>query len=183
MTPRSVTTVVAERNGLGESHVESEWTGHRHRDLGHFESVSEACALMVVGEHEHLGLAGQSTKGRGVQDAIAIAFEAGAIRVGFLGNETMAGAHRARGQTGQTGLGEIFARLALEDAGLTAAGPRIGVGHDDRVGDVAGHGAGPTLGTFGDVSMSRVVLRDLVSGPVVLHDVEVTSGVCRERCQ
>jgi hypothetical protein len=56
----------------------------RARDLGDLERVRQPGPLMVVGEHEDLGLAGEPTERRGVQDAVAVALEAGAERVGLL---------------------------------------------------------------------------------------------------
>ena len=47
---------------------------------------------MVVGEDEYLRLAGESSERGRVQDAVAVAFEAGALRVGGLGQGTVAGA-------------------------------------------------------------------------------------------
>ena len=52
-------------------------------DLGDLEGVGEPGALVVVGEDEHLGLAGQAAERAGVQDAVAVALEAGAPRVGL----------------------------------------------------------------------------------------------------
>jgi hypothetical protein len=40
--------------------------------------------LVIVGEDKNLRLAGQSSKGTGVQDAITVAFEGGAILVGLF---------------------------------------------------------------------------------------------------
>jgi hypothetical protein len=52
--------------------------------LGHLERVGEPRALVVVGKDEDLCLAGQAPERRRVQDAVAIALEAGAQRVGLL---------------------------------------------------------------------------------------------------
>ena len=52
--------------------------------LGDLERVGEPGALVVVGEDEHLGLAGQAAERGGVQDAVAVALEAGAQRIGLL---------------------------------------------------------------------------------------------------
>ena len=67
-------------------------------DLGHLEGVGQPGALVVVGEDEHLGLAGQAPEGGGVQDAVAVALEAGAHRVGLLGDGPPAGAVRPGGR-------------------------------------------------------------------------------------
>ena len=167
VTAGAMTAVVAESDRLGECDVEAEGSRDRNRDLGDFESVSEARSLMVVGKDEDLGLAGQSTERGGVKNAIAIALETGAERIGLLRDGSPSGADRPGGQAGQARFGGVFAGLAIEDACVTASGPRITVRHDDRVGDVAGHRARPSSRTFGDVSSSRVVV----------HVHEVTSGV------
>ena len=57
----------------------------RRGHLGHLEGVGQPGALVVVGEDEDLGLAGQAPEGGGVQDAVAVALEAGAPGVGRLG--------------------------------------------------------------------------------------------------
>ena len=81
----AVPAVVAEGDGLGEGDVEAERPGHRRGDLGDLEGVGEPGALVVVGEHEHLRLAGQAAERRGVEDAVAVALEARPPRVGLLG--------------------------------------------------------------------------------------------------
>ncbi len=167
MAAGAVSAIVSEGDGFGECDIEAERTGDRDGDLSDFESMSEPRALVVVGEHEHLGLAGQSTERGGVEDAIAVALEAGSERIGFLGNRAMSGTDRSRGEARELCFGEIFTILALECSRLAATRPGVGVGDDDRFGTVAGHGARPTLGALGDVSLRHVVL----------HEAEVTSGV------
>ena len=80
--PGAVPAVVAEGDGLGEGHVEADGPGDGRGHLGHLQGMGEAGALVVVGEHEDLGLAGQASERRGVQDAVTVAFEAGAQRIG-----------------------------------------------------------------------------------------------------
>jgi hypothetical protein len=104
---------VAERDRLGERHVEPQSTGDRHRHLGHLEGVGQSGALVVVGEDEHLRLAGQATKGGGVQDAVTVAFETGPLGVGFLGAEPVAGAVRPGGAVGHPGVLGPFAGDAV----------------------------------------------------------------------
>ena len=173
MTPGAVAAVVAEGDGLGERHVETEGACNRYRDLRHFEGMSESRALMVVGKDEDLGLAGQPTKSRGVQDAITIPLETCAERIGFFGNDAVARADRSGGETSQTTLGQVFACLSIEDAGLATPGPGVAVRHHDRVGHVAGHGAGPSFGPGGEILCVPVVR-------VTAHVVEVTSEVWQE---
>lgn len=147
--------VVSERDGFGEGDVEAERSGHRHRDLGHFERVREASALMIVGEHEHLGLAGETAKRRGVENAVAIALEARAERIGILVDGALTGTDRPGGQASHRTVEVLFARAAFDEADLAGSGPRIGVSECDRVVASAGHGAGPAFGPFGDVGIDR----------------------------
>ncbi len=63
MPARAMATVVADRNRLGEGDVESDCLGDRASDLSHLECVGESGALMIVWEHEHLGLSCETTKG------------------------------------------------------------------------------------------------------------------------
>ena len=75
-----VAAVVPEGDGFGERHVQPQRPRDRGGDLGDLERVGEPGPLVVVGEDEHLRLAGQPAKGAGVQDAVAVAFEARAVR-------------------------------------------------------------------------------------------------------
>ena len=83
---RPVPAVVAEGDGLGQRHVEPARPGDARRHLGHLEGVAEPGPLVVGGEDEDLGLARQAPEGRRVQDAVPVAFEAGAPGVGLLGH-------------------------------------------------------------------------------------------------
>ena len=82
---RAVPAVVAERDRLGERHVEAAGAGDGGGHLRHLERVGEPCPLVVLGEDEDLGLAGQPAEGGGVEDAVAVALEAGPPLVGLLG--------------------------------------------------------------------------------------------------
>ena len=97
----AVPAVVPQGDGLRERRVQPQHPGHRHRHLGHLERMGEPRALVVVGEHEHLRLARQAAEGSGVEDAIAVAFETGAPRIGLFLHRPVAGLGRASGQRGQ----------------------------------------------------------------------------------
>ncbi len=86
MTAGPVPAVVAERDGLCERDVEAARARDRSRDLCHLERVREAGALVILGEHEDLRLAGEAPKRRGVQDAVPVALEARSPRVGLFGH-------------------------------------------------------------------------------------------------
>jgi hypothetical protein len=75
---------------------------------------------MVLGEDEYLGLAGQATERRRVQDAIAVTLEAGSPLVGLFGPRTFAGTCGARGSRREQRRFEFFA--------LGAATRRDGLG-------------------------------------------------------
>ncbi len=101
MSARAVAAVVAEGDGLGEGHVEAAGPGDAGGHLGHLERVGQPGALVVVGEDEDLGLAGQATKGGGVEDAVAVAFEAGPPRIGLVRPGPVAGTDRPGGRRRQ----------------------------------------------------------------------------------
>ena len=127
---RAVPAVVAEGDGLGQRDVEPEGAGHRRGHLGDLEGVREAGPLVVVGEHEDLGLAGQAAEGGGVEDAVAVALEARAPLVGLLGTVAVAGADGAGGRRRE----QLVLELLAGDPAQTTArrrGVRVGVGEAD----------------------------------------------------
>ena len=68
--------IVRQREGLGEVLVEAERARKRAGDLGGLKGMGKAGAEMVaLMEDEHLRLVGEPAKGRGVNDAVAIAAE------------------------------------------------------------------------------------------------------------
>ena len=102
-------------------------------DLGDLERVRQPSALMIVGEHEHLRLAGEPAERAGVQDAIAVAFEARAPRIG---QPRRWRASRRRSPVVADGASALalglLAVLAVDERTRSGAGPRIGVGEGDR---------------------------------------------------
>ena len=126
-----VAAVVAEGDGLGEGHVEAAGPGDGGGDLRHLERVGEAGALMVLGEDEDLCLAGQPAERGGVEDAVAVALEAGAPGVGLLGLRPVAGARRRGSRPGASSESSSSSRSArpLGRAGGTwSAGGDSGAG-------------------------------------------------------
>ncbi len=103
-------------------------------------------ALVVGGEDEDLGLARQPPEGRRVQDAVPVPLEAGAPRVGLLGDGAPApgrGPGRPRGEHQVLGR---FARRAPEGLYLGAgseAGGGVGMRRAQALVTVPGHGGGP----------------------------------------
>ena len=108
---------------------------------------------MVLGEHEHLGLAGQPAEGAGVQDPVPVSLEAGALRVGgFLGRP----GRRRRGTGSHPAASSSSSALLPvlggpgHDDGRCGRWP-AGVGLPDLVGSaqvatlVAGHGPRPAV--------------------------------------
>src|SRR5690606_39274760 len=101
MATRPVPAVVTDRDRLGESDVEAGRPGNRGGHLVHLEGVREAGALMVLGEHEDLRLAGQPSKRRRVQDAVPVPLEAGPLRIRLLRALAVTGAPGPRGASPQ----------------------------------------------------------------------------------
>ena len=63
MTERRMAEIVAQGGSLGEVFVELERAGERTRDLGHFQRVGQAGAVVVtLVEDEDLGLVGKPAK-------------------------------------------------------------------------------------------------------------------------
>ena len=118
-------------------------------DLCHFECVGEAGALVVVGEDEHLGLAGEPPKGRGMKDAIAIAFETGAERIRLLSENTVTRAGRPGGM-GREVLGfGVFSGHSVDHLAGARGRPRVGVGERDAVDPMTRHRRCPAGGSLG----------------------------------
>ena len=91
--------IVGERQRLREILVEAEHAGDRARDLRHLEAVGEPRAVMIAFViDEDLGLVFEATKGRRVEDAIAVALKDGPRRAFRLGDRGSArdAPHRAR---------------------------------------------------------------------------------------
>jgi len=106
---------VANGNRLGEGHVQTEWARYRPGNLCDFKGMSEPCPLVVVGEDEDLRLPGEASERRGVQDAVAVALEAGAYRrfVFVLIAHRRATAGRARRQRGGFNRFEMLTDLLM----------------------------------------------------------------------
>ena len=121
-----VPAVVAEGDGLGQGDVQPAGPRDGRGDLRHLERVGEAGALVVLGEDEDLGLAGQPAERGGVQDAVAVALEAGAPGIGLLGRGPVAGVRRPRGARRQQRVLEL---LALRPAARGASGWAAAGGH------------------------------------------------------
>jgi hypothetical protein len=85
MPERTMATVVAKSNGIGESDIQAQWSGDCGGYLSYFEGVGQSSSLMVIGKHKHLGFAGKATKGRGVQYSVSISFKTGPPLVGLFG--------------------------------------------------------------------------------------------------
>ncbi len=127
MTAGTMTTVVAERDCLGQCHVETQCSCNRGGHLRHLESMRETRALVVVGEDKNLCLARKATEGRRVQDAIAVAFEAGTERIGFFVSCACARADRACCVGGEEGVLVILAFVARHETVCPGGCVRVGV--------------------------------------------------------
>ncbi len=163
----TVPAVVPEGDRLGQGDVEAAGAGDGGRDLRHFERVREPRPLMVLGKHEDLGLAGEAPEGGGVEDAVAVTFEAGPPWVGLLDHDPVPGTDGVAGTRSQQGAFELLALLSTSrrrarwsgawrggsTSGPVAAaagidpGAGIGVGQPYRPG-VAVHGRSPACTAF-----------------------------------
>ena len=142
----AVAAVVAEGDGLGEGDVEAERPGDRRGHLGDLEGVREARALVVVGEHEHLGLAGEAAERRGVQDAVAIALEARPPLVGLLGAVAVTGADGTRRARREQLVLELLAGDPPDRSRRPRPASRRGRGGRRRPCGGAVHGRRPAVG-------------------------------------
>ena len=124
-----VAAVVGEGDRLGERDVEVRGTGDADRDLRDLDRVRQSSAEVVVfGRDEHLALPRQPAPGPRVLDAVEVALEAEAQRVGLLGTGADAGADRAGRPRRERGRRLGFALLAAPQAPAdvrvgTAVGP------------------------------------------------------------
>ncbi len=96
MPARPVPAVVPQGDGLGERHIQAARPCDGRGDLGHLERVGEPRALVILGEDEDLGLAGQPAERCGVQNAVAITFEAGPPGIGLFWFGPVTGVRGAR---------------------------------------------------------------------------------------
>src|SRR5262249_31140128 len=95
--------------------------------------------------------AGQAPEGGRMLDAVAVALEAGAQRIGFLGPAAVPGPNRAGGAGGGGGLLGGLAVLARPRRQVADLGVAVDVGPSQRAPGVAGHGGRPaplTLARF-----------------------------------
>jgi hypothetical protein len=114
-------------------------------------------SLVIVGKDEDLRFAGQASKCARMENAVAVAFETGAYRVGFFVGAPVARPQGAGCGRRQMGMLELFALMSQYDGPRFAAtGPRVGMGDDDGIGRIPGHGARPTFGALGEI-VARIV--------------------------
>jgi hypothetical protein len=154
-----VPAVVAQGDRLGQGHIEPAGPGDGRGHLGHLECVGEAGPLMVLGEDEHLGLAGQAAERGGVEDPVPVPLEAGAPGVRFLGPGPLTPAPTARVAPGARNPSSRSSRASRSRGGRTSSvgtgatgagasapvdpGRRVGVGQADRS-RIPRHRRGPT---------------------------------------
>ena len=76
MAERRVAEVVGERQRLGQILIEPQLAGERAGDLGYFQGVGQAGAVMIAFvEHENLGFVLQAPESRGMNHPVAVAPE------------------------------------------------------------------------------------------------------------
>lgn len=105
---------------------------------------------MIIGEDEHLCLAGEATEGGCVQNAVPVALETRAQCIGFLGSTAGARTDRARGIRGKKIVFVVLAFVARHQPLCARGRVRVGVCEANtrrRVGErMSRHGGGPHLG-------------------------------------
>ena len=161
MTARPVPAVVSDRDRFGERDVQPERPGDGPCHLGDLECVGQPGALVVVGKHEDLGLAGQAAERGGVQNPVSVAFETGSGAVRRLLDRAVAGPLRQGRTLAKRRLLDRLARLAFHRHAGGDVGVGVLVGPLDPVDLVAPHGGAPF-----DFSLGQLVL-----GP---HGVDAT---------
>ena len=76
MAERRMAEVVGERQRLGQILIEPQLAGERAGDLGHFQGVGQAGAVVIAFvEHENLGFVLQTPESRGMNHPVAVAPE------------------------------------------------------------------------------------------------------------
>jgi hypothetical protein len=78
--------IVPKCNGFSKHGVKPECARYSNGYLCNFKSVGESSALMILREDKYLSLSSESAESGSMQDAIAVAFETGAIVVGLFGD-------------------------------------------------------------------------------------------------
>ena len=145
--PGPVAAVVAERDGVGQGDVDADAAGDRGGDLGDLEGVRQPGPLVVGRVHDDLGLAGQPAEGRRVHDPVAVALEAGPLRVGRLGHARGARPRRPASPPAAA----ARARAASRSSPVRRRGPGRRSAREPACARtrspsrVAGHGLGPGL--------------------------------------
>ncbi len=178
MATRAVAAVVADRHRFHERHVEAQRLGDRAGDLGDFEGVGHPRALVIVGEHEHLGLARQAPESRIVQYPVAVSFEAGPERVGLLVDGPVAGAQCQSRVAGQRCGLMFLAGFSCPHHGIADGCGRVGMGDDDVVGAVAGHRGSPPFGAI----LGRVREREIDHGKTI-GDGVASGALASKKCR
>ena len=80
MTKGRVTQVMRQADGFDQVFVGTQGARDRASDLGDFQGVRQAGAVVIAFiVDENLGLIFQAAEGSGVQDAVAVALEGGAV--------------------------------------------------------------------------------------------------------
>ena len=94
---RRMPEVVAEGNGFGQVFVQAQGARNGTPDLRNFEGMGQAGAVVVaLRGDEYLRLVGQAAKRLGMDDAVAVTLETGAVRAGGQGPLPSSGGGGAR---------------------------------------------------------------------------------------
>ena len=94
---RRMPEVVAEGNGFGQVFVQAQGARNGTPNLRNFEGMGQAGAVVVaLRGDEYLCLVGQAAKRLGMDDAVAVTLETGAVRAGGQGPLPSSGGGGAR---------------------------------------------------------------------------------------
>ena len=144
---RPVAAVVAQRDGVGERHVDADAPSHGDGGLSHLDGVGEPSALVIRRVDDDLRLSRQTPEGRRVDDPVPVALEAGPERIQLLLAGPFARARRERRPRHEHQLLEGLALLTATRVAGRRAGVRRLVGGDEVVA-MAVHCGGPELGSW-----------------------------------
>ena len=124
MAEGRVTQIVREADRFDQVLVAAQGAGQRPADLGNFQGVGEAGAEVVAFVvDEDLGLVFQPAEGGGVQDAVAVALEGGAVFRLVVQIGAALGVPAAHAVGRKAFVLDLFELLAGEEHGYDAISP------------------------------------------------------------
>mgnify|MGYP000521152461 CR=1 FL=1 len=117
-------------------------------------------------------------RAQAMQDAVAVAFETGAERIGCLVDRPMTCAVRPGGVGGQCHGLVVFACWTSSDHGVADRGRGVGVCNHDVVAAVPGHRGGPPFGAF----LGRIRVREF-GHEKTIRDGPASGALASKKCR